>query len=108
MTFRVKQSATLQFTVEFEDEEWAALYPWDAIEIDFSQRVGGTEVKYDTEIEVLAEEKAIFVTAETDTWQVGPAKADIRFTKGNIIKVYPSDGVINFQILETVTLGDTT
>ena len=94
-----KRGATLGIEVEFTEEEWAGIHPWDEI---FSECENST-TEYPLTIATDAQTRTILLSSPTDNFLNGLYKADIRIVKNGTVMYVPKDGYINFKITSPVS-----
>ena len=94
-----KKGATLGIEVEFTEEEWAEIYPWDEI---LSECENST-TEYPLTITTDAQTRTILLSSPTDNFLNGLYKADIRIVKNGTVMYLPKDGYINFKITSPVS-----
>lgn len=101
-----KQQSTVKILLEFTDDEWSNLWPYDSVKAEAEiPKVPNGETEF--LFTVLPDEltKSILLTAATDeNWPVGVYRADIRFEKNGEFLFYPEGSeFITFTITRPVT-----
>ena len=94
-----KKGATLGIEIEFTEEEWAEIYPWDEI---LSECENAT-TEYPLTITTDAQARTILLSSPTDNFLKGFYKADIRVVKDGTVMFIPREGYINFTITNPVS-----
>lgn len=94
-----KKGATLGIEIEFTEEEWAEIYPWDEI---LSECENAT-TEYPLTITTDAQARTILLSSPTDNFLKGFYKADIRVVKNGTVMFIPKEGYINFTITTPVS-----
>lgn len=94
-----KKGATLGIEIEFTEEEWAEIYPWDEI---LSECENATE-EYPLTITTDVQARTILLSSSTDSFLTGLYKADIRVVKNGIVMFIPKKGYITFTIVNPVS-----
>lgn len=94
-----KKGATLGIEIEFTEEEWAVIYPWDEI---LSECENAT-TEYPLTITTDAQTRTILLSSATDNFLKGLYKADIRIVKNGTVMYIPKKGYINFTITASVS-----
>ena len=94
-----KKGATLGIEIEFTEEEWAEIYPWDEI---LSECENAT-TEYPLTITTDVQTRTILLSSPTDTFLKGFYKADIRVVKNGTVMFIPKEGYINFTITNPVS-----
>ena len=94
-----KKGATLGIEIEFTEEEWAEIYPWDEI---LSECENAT-TEYPLTITTDAQARTILLSSPTDNFLKGLYKADIRIVKNGTVMYIPKKGYINFTITAPVS-----
>ena len=94
-----KKGATLGIEIEFTEEEWAEIYPWDEI---LSECENAT-TEYPLTITTDAQARTILLSSSTDNFLKGFYKADIRVVKNGTVMFIPKEGYINFTITTPVS-----
>ena len=94
-----KKGATLGIEIEFTEEEWAEIYPWDEI---LSECENAT-TEYPLTITTDAQTRTILLSSPTDNFLKGFYKADIRIVKNDTVMFIPKEGYINFTITTPVS-----
>ena len=94
-----KKGATLGIEIEFTEEEWAEIYPWDEI---LSECENAT-TEYPLTITTDAQTRTILLSSPTDNFLKGFYKADIRIVKNGTVMFIPKEGYINFTITTPVS-----
>ena len=94
-----KKGATLGIEIEFTEEEWAEIYPWDEI---LSECENAT-TEYPLTITTDAQARTILLSSSTDNFLNGAYKADIRVVKNGTVMFIPKKGYINFTITNPVS-----
>ena len=94
-----KKGATLGIEIEFTEEEWAEIYPWDEI---LSECENAT-TEYPLTITTDAQARTILLSSPTDNFLKGFYKADIRIVKNGTVMFIPREGYINFTITNPVS-----
>lgn len=95
-----KQGATLQILLEFTDEEFEAIYPFDSFLAE-AEVSGGQEYELDYVVDVST--KTILLSSPTDGWNKGAYKCDIRIVKNGITSFIPPETFIQFNIINPVS-----
>lgn len=96
----IKRGATFKATLEFTEQEWAAIYPWDAIEAE----VGQGSKRYPLNIQVNAAARTVtLVRVNTSLWVVGPAAFDVWITRGSQKLPFPASSNIRLNVIEGIT-----
>lgn len=94
-----KKGATLGIEIEFTEEEWAEIYPWDEI---LSECENAT-TEYPLTITTDVQARTILLSSPTDNFLRGFYKADIRVVKNGTVMFIPKEGYINFTITTPVS-----
>ena len=94
-----KKGATLGIEIEFTEEEWAEIHPWDEI---LSECENAT-TEYPLTITTDAQARTILLSSPTDNFLKGFYKADIRVVKNGTVMFIPKEGYINFTITSPVS-----
>ena len=94
-----KKGATLGIEIEFTEEEWTEIYPWDEI---LSECENAT-TEYPLTITTDAQTRTILLSSPTDNFLKGFYKADIRVVKNGTVMFIPREGYINFTITNPVS-----
>ena len=94
-----KKGATLGIEIEFTEEEWAEIYPWDEI---LSECENAT-TEYPLTITTDVVTRTILLSSPTDSFLKGFYKADIRIVKNGTVMFVPKEGYINFTITNPVS-----
>ena len=94
-----KKGATLGIEIEFTEEEWAEIYPWDEI---LSECENAT-TEYPLTITTDTQARSILLSSPTDNFLKGFYKADIRIVKNGTVMFIPKEGYINFTITTPVS-----
>ena len=94
-----KKGATLGIEIEFTEEEWAEIYPWDEI---LSECENAT-TEYPLTITTDEQTRTILLSSPTDNFLKGFYKADIRIVKNGTVMFIPKEGYINFTITAPVS-----
>ena len=94
-----KRGATLGIEIEFTEEEWAEIYPWDEI---LSECENAT-TEYPLTITTDVQARTILLSSPTDDFLKGFYKADIRVVKNGTVMYVPKEGYINFTITTPVS-----
>lgn len=94
-----KKGATLGIEIEFTEEEWAEIYPWDEILSECENAT--TEYPLTITTDVVA--RTILLSSSTDNFLKGFYKADIRIVKNGTVMFVPKEGYINFTITNPVS-----
>lgn len=94
-----KKGATLGIEIEFTEEEWVEIYPWDEI---LSECENAT-TEYPLTITTDAQARTILLSSPTDNFLKGFYKADIRVVKNGTVMFIPKEGYINFTITTPVS-----
>lgn len=104
MTQKHKLGATFRLLLsDFTEDEWNDLYPFAEIEAD----IGQGSARFDTTVTVDPDAREILVEAETVGMKIGPAELDIRILKDGQTILLPTDGIIKFSLVKTITTGAT-
>ena len=102
---KIKRGATFKATITFDEDEWAALYPWTSIEAE----VGQGSRRYPLAVAVNASDRVITLTAATSTWltqetgRTSAASFDVWVTRSGERMAIPASHNIPLQIIEGVT-----
>lgn len=103
---RIKKGATFKATITFDEDEWAALYPWTSVEAE----VGQGSRRYPLEVATDAANMRVTLTADaedTAEWVcVGgatPASFDVWVTRGDEVLPIPASSNVPLIIIEGVT-----
>ena len=94
-----KKGATLGIEIEFTEEEWAEIYPWDEI---LSECENAT-TEYPLTITTDEQARTILLSSSTDNFLKGFYKADIRIVKNGTVMFIPKEGYINFTITTPIS-----
>ena len=94
-----KKGATLGIEIEFTEEEWAEIHPWDEI---LSECENST-TEYPLTITTDVQTRTILLSSPTDNFLKGFYKADIRIVKNGTVMFIPKKGYINFTITSPVS-----
>ena len=94
-----KRGATLGIEIEFTEEEWAEIYPWDEI---LSECENAT-TEYPLTVATDEQTRTILLSSPTDDFLKGFYKADIRIVKNGTVMFIPKEGYINFTITTPVS-----
>ena len=94
-----KKGATLGIEVEFTEEEWAEIYPWDEI----LSECENTIIEYPLTVTTDVQTRTILLSSTTDRFLTGAYKADIRIVKNGTVMFIPKKGYINFTVINAVS-----
>lgn len=102
---KIKRGATFKATLIFDEDEWAAIHPWDSIAAD----IGIWNRRHPLAIATDAEGRTITLTAETEDWlitekgRVEPYKFDVWVIKDGEKLPIPASFNVPLYIIEGVT-----
>lgn len=100
MTPTWKRGSTVQILLDqFTDDEWAAIYPWDAARCE-AYYPGWTSA-LDVEVDPAA--RTIMLSAVTTDWPIRLLKADLLITRDGRDDYVPSAGFFQFMIIQPAT-----
>ena len=94
-----KKGTQFKAAIEFDEAEWAAIYPNDGMRAQVRQG----HFRYDLSLAVDAEARTITVTSSTDSWLMEPFVFDIRIEKDGRDIFVPPDTNLGARIIEGVT-----
>lgn len=94
-----KRGATLGIEIEFTEEEWAEIYPWDEI---LSECENDT-IEFPLTITTDVQTRTILLSSPTDSFPSGAYKADVRIVKSGTVMFVPKKGYIRFTITNPVS-----
>ena len=97
---KVKRGETFEFIVEFDQDEWSALYPFQ--EIVARVRTGETTT-YNLNVSVNADYRTIIASCDTDDWIVGSYKCDLLFSKNGKKSFIPGEDFFRFELVKSVS-----
>lgn len=99
MSAPFKRGSTLKVLLEFEPDEWPAIWPWDSVVAEARQ---DSQI-HDMSVTVTPSERAILLTADTSEWSIGMARFDLRAVRsGEAIYLPPHDD-LTASIVRPVT-----
>lgn len=99
MTATFKRGSTFTALLEFDVDEWAAIWPWDSASADAKQ---GSMI-HDLTITPTPASRRVTLTASTATWALRPAQIDMRAVRnGQVIYLPPSANLV-VNIIPPVT-----
>lgn len=100
---RIKRGATFRSTITFEADEWAAIYPWTAVEAKLKQ--GSRETVLAVAIDLPNMRLTLSATpTQTALWVIQPGSFDVKITRagGEVLKV-PASENIPILVIEGIT-----
>lgn len=95
----LKQGSTFRVVVEFTEEEWDSLYPYDEIYSEVKIKTN----YYQLQVTPNETEKTLILTSDTDAWSTGSASFDIKVYKNGIVQFFPADGALTFTVIKPIT-----
>lgn len=94
-----KIGATLQIVLEFTEEEFDSIYPFDS----FLAECENSSKEYTLNYTIDVENRTILLSRETDDFTRGTYKVDIRIEKDGLTTFFPKDSYITFQMIPPVS-----
>lgn len=105
-----KIGSTVRFLLKFDDEKWAALYPYDSVKAEAkpTKALSNGVSEYEMNITVDVASKTIIVSADTQTWALEKAtyRFDLRFEKNGEYIFIPAEGGYEFRLSPPITDGE--
>lgn len=102
MSVRVKRNSTFRADLIFTEEEWAALYPWEAIEA----KLGQGARRFPLQVATNAEQRQVTVTlSDPNQWRrtvAGEAAFDVWITRNGLRIPIPAGENMNFTLIDGV------
>lgn len=96
----IKRGATFRAAFEFTAEEWAEIYPHDAITANALQG----ETRFPLTVTVEAADRMILLGGATDAWEVGtPVEVDLWVTIGAVTIPVPFAHNVRLNVIQGAT-----
>lgn len=99
MTPTFKRGAALRALLQFTDEEWAAIWPWDEVSAQARQ---GAAV-HPVTVTVDDARRRVTLTADTSGWLLRLARIDLRAVRGGTVAYIPGTSDLLVSIVPPVT-----
>lgn len=103
-----KAGTNVKFLLQFDDEKWLALYPFDSIRAEAKPtktRENGV-AEYEMLITVDEATKSVLVSANTTGWPKANYRFDVRIEKNGEFVYIPDKTNVEFSIINPVTDGE--
>lgn len=101
MATTIKRGLTLRAKIKLEEDEWAALWPWDDIAAD--ARRDRTAQAHPMTVTWDVDEQAIWLAADTSQWPTGQMQFDVRVVRGGSVVYLPPTTFLAVEVIHPAT-----
>ena len=96
----IKRGDTFRVSLAFTDAEWAEVYPFESAT---AQLIDAAKSAHTLTVTASAVNRAIYLSASTAEWSVGPAAFDVLVVRGGIRTHIPAGKNVPLAVIQGVT-----